>query len=423
MSYYTSAKKVPGFTFLGPLLMIAGMLTAADTGARYALNPEMLMDPVSRVLAAANFITVAIFSFLMLQTGYLLFRGYLYSRYYGVMAMALCYTGVIIRVFLLGVYPFKWKIITALILLAFVILYLNQRQFRVRFEYKRGLAGIFIFFFWFLTLITAAYGALWIKNNWNSFPAHSHYTFEEKPYSNDRDPLPFAFNITIPPNFHLSSLDSEDGRVSMTFHNPDFGYIIMNNTSSLEPVYKRMKILGYHNALQFADYFFHEKIGLVPLFVRKSLTSLDVNEYSNITVGDLEIYMEKSSGDNAVAHVFLGRELVGEVTVLSISRNETGLYNELFSTLKTYAGASTAQELYMKGAEFLKDDQPEKAKRYFAAASVKDPSDSEFRYMLAETMALTGYVSSARKQLDRCLELNPGHERALRLQEGLAQLK
>ena len=416
-------KKVPGFTVLGPLVMLAGLLIAADTGARYAMNPEMLIDSTSRILAISNFILVALFSFLLLQSGYFLFCGYVFSRYLAVMSLALCYTGLVMRIFLLGAAPFKWKIIAGILLLAFVILYLNQRQFRVRFEFKRGLAGIFIFFFWVLTLLSAAYGALWVKTSWNNFPEYSQYTFEEKPYGQNFDPMPLRFNIVIPPDFHLSSMDSMDGRVSVTFHNPDFGYIIMNSTSSLEPVYKRMKILGYDNALHFAENFFHEKIGLVPLFLRNSLTSLDVKEYSEVTVGDLKIYMEKSTGDNAVAHIFMDNELAGEITVLSISQNDTGLYNELFSTLKPYRQEKDAHTLYTEGMELLKAEKPEKAKRYFAAAAVADPDDAEFRYMLAETLALTGYVSSAKVQLEKCLSINEGHVRASKLLEGLAKIK
>ncbi len=247
MSYYSSTKKVPGFTILGPLVMLAGLLVAVDKGLIYALNPDMLVDNTSRILAISNYVIVAVFAFLMLQTGYMLFRGgYVYSRYYAVMAMAICYTGgVILRIFLFGVAPFKWKIIASIIFLAFIILYLNQRQFRVRFEYKRGLAGIFIFFFWFLTLITAAYASLWAKNSWNNFPGYNKYSYEERPYTDNFEPLPLEFNIVIPDNFHLSSIDNEADRVSVTFHNPpDYGYIIMNNTSSLEPIYKRMKILA-----------------------------------------------------------------------------------------------------------------------------------------------------------------------------------
>lgn len=423
MSYYTTIKRVPGFTVIGPLIMIAGLLVAADTGFRYALHPDMLMDPVSRILAIANFVISAIFAFALLQSGYLLFRGYMFSRYYAVLTMAFCYTGVIIRIFLLGVYPYKWKIIASLIFLAVLILYLNQRQFRVRFEYKRGLAGIFIFFFWFLTIITAAYGALWAKNNWNSFPSFNHYNFEEKPYSEFFDPLPFDYNIVIPPNFHLSSIDHEEGRISVTFHNPDFGYIIMDNTSSLEPIYKRMRILGYNSEKQFADYFFHEKIGLVPLFLRKSMTSLKIREYDEINVGDLTIYMEKGPGDNVIAHVFRDSKLIGEITVLSINQGETGLYNEILATIKNFSQDKNSHELYIKGMDLLKADKTEQAKRYFASAVVLKPKDAEFRYMLAETLALTGYVSSARKQLEKCLSINPAHERAKKLLEGLSKLK
>jgi len=423
MSYYSSIKKVPGFSILGPLVMLAGLLIAVDKGMIYALNPDMLIDSTSRTLAITNFVIVAAFAFLLLHTGFSLFRGYLYSRYYAVMAMAICYTGVILRIFLFGVAPFKWKIIASLIFLAFIIIYLNQRQFRVRFEYKRGLAGIFIFFFWFLTLITAAYVALWAKNNWNNFPAHNQYSFDEKPYTDSFDPLPLDFNIIIPPNFHLSSIDNDEGRISVTFHNPDYGYIIMNNTSSLEPIYKRMKILGFNNARMFADNFFHEQVGLIPLFLRKSLTSLDVNEYSEVTVGDLKIYMEKSAGDNAVAHIFLNDNLIGEITVLSISQSDTGLYNELFSTIKRYKQDKKPDDLYLKGQELLQKDKPEQAKRYFAAATAARPSDAEFRYMLAETLALTGYVSSARKQLEECLKINIGHERAHKLLEALTKMK
>lgn len=423
MSYYSTIKKVPGFTLLGPLVMLAGLLFAVDTGMRYALNPDMLFDPVSRILAISNFVIVAIFAFLLLQSGYLLFKGYVYSRYITVMALALCYTGLILRIFLLGVYPYKMKIIAGILFLAFVILYLNQRQFRVRFEFKRGLAGIFIFFFWFLTLVTAAYAALWAKTSWHNFPSYNSYSFEEKPYTDEFAPLPFDFNIVIPTNFQLSSVDSDGDRVSVTFHNPDFGYIIMNNKSSLEPVYKRMRIFGYKDAESFADYFFHEKIGLVPLFVRNSLTSLKVKEYNTVTIGDLKLYLEKSSGDNSVAHVFKDGNLIGEVTILSITASDTGLYNELFSTIKEYTPDIDSQGLYMKGMALLEIDKPEEAKRYFAAAVVNNPKDSEYRYMLAETLALTGYVSSAKIQLHTCLDLNDGHERARKLLDGLAKLK
>ena len=73
--------------------------------------------------------------------------------------------------------------------------------------------------------------------------------------------------------------------------------------------------------------------------------------------------------------------------------------------------------------ELLKKEKPEEAKRFFAAASASKPDDAEFRYMLAETLALTGYVSSAKKQLKECLKLNIAHARAVKLLEALSKMK
>ncbi len=130
------------------------------------------------------------------------------------------------------------------------------------------------------------------------------------------------------------------------------------------------------------------------------MTSLDVKEYSEVSVGDLSIFMEKSTGDNTVAHIFLHDKLIGEITVLSINQNDTGLYNELFSTIKKFNQDKEPYELYTAGLELLKEDKPEEAKRHFAAAVASKPDDAEFRYMLAETLALTGgYVSSAKKTI------------------------
>jgi thioredoxin-like negative regulator of GroEL len=124
-----------------------------------------------------------------------------------------------------------------------------------------------------------------------------------------------------------------------------------------------------------------------------------------------------------VAHIFKDNELIGEITVLSISQSDTGLYNELFSTIKLYQPKTEADAMYMDGLDLLKDEKTETAKRLFAAAAALRQDDAEFRYMLAETLALTGYVSSARKQLEKCLNINPGHDRAEKLLNALAKLK
>jgi tetratricopeptide (TPR) repeat protein len=153
------------------------------------------------------------------------------------------------------------------------------------------------------------------------------------------------------------------------------------------------------------------------------MTSLKIKEFSEISVGELTIFMEKSSGDNAVAHIFSDRELIGEITVLSINQNDTGLYNELFRTMKKTEPPSDANKLYMDGVTHMTSQRLETAKRNFASAVAVNPKDAEFRYMLAETLALTGYVSSAKRQLEKCLEINPNHNRAEKLSEALSKLK
>jgi tetratricopeptide (TPR) repeat protein len=423
MAHYSTSKKVPGFTFLGPLMMVAGILMATDTGLRYALYPDMLIDEVSRFFAVSNFIIVAIFSFLLLHAGYLLFKGLIFSRYYAVIILFLCFLATSVRIYLFGFNPYPWKVIACAAVPILVILYLNQRQFRVRFEYKKGLAGVFLFFFWCFSIISAGYGALWVKNNWKDIPVYNQYKYTSNETHEISNYLPMGFSMKIPDNFHLSSIENLDSSVSVTFHNPDYGYIIMNNRSSIEPVYKRMKIIGFTDEFDFAKKFFHEKTGLIPLFIRKAMTSLKIKEFSEISVGELTIFMEKSSGDNAVAHIFSDRELIGEITVLSINQNDTGLYNELFRTMKKTEPPSDANKLYMDGVTHMTSQRLETAKRNFASAVAVNPKDAEFRYMLAETLALTGYVSSAKRQLEKCLEINPNHNRAEKLSEALSKLK
>jgi len=423
MAHYSTSKKVPGFTVLGPLMIIIGIALAADTGLRYALSPQMLMEEVSRYFAISNFVLVAIFSFLIMHVGYTLFRGLVFSRYYAVMIMSVCLTAVLLRVFMLGMNPFPWKILISATIPMLVILYLNQRQFRVRFEHKRGLGGIFLFFFWFLSIATAGYCALWVKNNWSDAPGYNKYTYSESSYEEQSEHLPLRFSMKIPDNFHLSSIENDKGEISITFHNPEYGYIIMNNRSSLEPVYKRMRVVGFKNELDFTRKFFGEQIGLIPLFIRKSMTSLQIQEFGEVAMGNLTIFMEKSKGDNAVAHIFSNEELIGEITVLSINNSETGLYNELFRTMKSHEPATDANKLYMDGLKHLEAKKNEYAKRNFASAVALKPGDAEFRYMLAETLALTGYLSSAKRQLDKCLELNENHTRGAKLKEALLNLK
>ncbi len=421
MAYRSYIKKVPGFTFLGPILIFAGMLSASDTGLTYALNPEMVLDEMSRNFAVAYFTATALFSFLLMHAGYLLYCGMVYSRYYASIVLYACLMAVLARVFLLGIEPAPWKIYIESAFLAGALLYLGQKQFRVRFEYKRSILGVTVFFTWVMVMMSVGYAYMRLKDGY-TIPVINRITFDEAPYNVELTPLPFSFGLRVPPNFHLSSVENDAGSLSVTFHNPDYGYIILSNFSAITPVFKRMRILGFQDELDFTQRFFKETTGLVPLYLRKAMTSMSVKEYDRVDVGGMSLLLEKSDGDNSIAHIFRGRELLGEVNILSISMNDTGLYNEIFSTLKNREPDKDAQKLFEEGLKLQKEERIEDAKRLFACASVIHPEDAEYRYVLAETLALTGYVSSAKKQLEACVKLAPGHQRAQKLMEALNKL-
>lgn len=423
MAYNSYIKKVPGFTFLGPMLIFAGMLSASDTGLIYALNPDMVFEPVSMDFAVIYFIATALFSFLLMHAGYLLYSGLVYSRYYACAVLYLCLTAVLCRVYLLGTGPHEWKIFFELACIIFALAYMNQPRFRIRFEYKRSVWGISIFFGWVIILMTGTYIYLRSSEGADKSPPINVINFDRTAATNNLSVLPLAYGIKIPNNFHLSSIENDSGNISITFHNPDYGYIIMNNYSGITPMYKRMRVLGYQNEYDFAMQFYKEKIGLVPMFLRRSMTSMNIGEYDIVQNGGLTLLLEKSTGDNTVAHVFRGEELLGEITLISISSNDTGLYNEIFSTIKYREPEHDAQKLYDIAASLLNKKKPEEAKLLFASASVINPDDAEYRYMLAETFAVTGYISSAKKQLESCLKLSGDHARAKKLMETLDKLQ
>ncbi|TCK59450.1 tetratricopeptide repeat protein [Seleniivibrio woodruffii] len=422
MAYRSYIKKVPGFTFLGPTLIFAGMLTASDTGLTYALNPDMVLDGLSRNLAVFYFIVTAFFSFLLMHAGYLLYSGMVYSRYYASIVLYSCLTALMARVFLLGFQPAPWKIFIEGAFLIAALLYIGQRQFRLRFDYKRSVVGVTVFFIWVMTFMTAGYFYKRVKDM-NSTPPINTVTLEAAPVSTEVTPLPFGYGLKIPPNFHLSSIENDSGTLYVTFHNPDYGYIILSNFSSMTPVFKRMRVLGYKNEMDFISRFFTESVGLLQLYVRRNMTSLHVREFDKVEVGDMSIFMEKSNGDNSIAHIFKGSELLGEVSILSISMNDTGMYNEIFSTIISDEPEKDAHKLFENGLKLQQEGKIEEAKRLFAWAMVINPDDPEYRYVLAETFAMTGYVSSAKKQLEACLKLSRGHQRALKLAGALSKLK
>ena len=423
MAYRSYIKRVPGFTFLGPLMIFAGMLVASDTGLIYALNPDMVLDSTSTNFAIGYFFITALFCFLLMHAGYVLYNGMVYSRYYACIVLYLCLTAVVMRVFFLGFGPDRWKIYTEIGGCVIALLYLSRRIFRVRFEYKRSIWGISLFFVWVLVLSAGIYFFMRAKNDLSGLPYISSVRLDEAPFTTKLEPIPMSYGIKIPDNFMLSSIENENGNLSVTFHNPDYGYIIMNNFSALTPIYKRMRILGYDSELDFTLQFFNEKVGLLPIFLRRAMTSLAVTEYDRVEIGDLTLLMERTNGDNTVAHIFKGDELLGEVTLISISSSDTGLNNELFSTTKLREPEHDAQKLYDEASELMKKNSPETAKRLFASATVINPEDPEFHYMLAETFALTGYVSSAKRELEVCLRLNPEHDRAKKLIEALNKIK
>ncbi len=423
MAYRSYIKRVPGFTFLGPLMIFAGMLTASDTGLIYALNPDMVLDSVSMNFAVGYFFATALFCFLLMHAGFVLYNGMVYSRYYACIVLYLCLTAVLIRVYLLGFGPDDWKIYTEIAGCILALIYLNKPQFRVRFEYKRSVWGVSLFFIWVIILSTGLYFLFRAKNNLDALPDISTVRFDPAPRDTALIPIPLSYGLKVPDNFRLSSIENTEGNLSVTFHNPDYGYIIMNNFSAITPIYKRMRILGYNNELDFTMQFFQEKVGLLPIFLRKTMSSLHVTEYDKVKVDGITLLMEKSEGDNTVAHVFRGKNLLGEVTLISISPSDTGLYNELFSTIRFREPEHDAQKLYDDASASMKNDNPEEAKRLFASAVVINPEDAEFRYMLAETFALTGYVSSAKRQLEDCLRVSPEHDRAKKLLEALNKIK
>lgn len=421
MAYRSYIKQVPGFVFLGPLMIFAGMLSASDTGLIYALNPDMVIDDVSMNFAVIYFFVSALFSFLLMHAGFVLYNGMVYSRYYACIVLYVCLTAVLTRVYMLGTGPHAWKIYTEAAACTLALFYLNKKQFRVRFEYKRSVWGVSLFFIWIIILSSGIYYVFRTKNNLDSLPEINRVNFDEAG-SVSTVPIPLAYTLQIPDNFLLSSIENEAGNLSVTFHNPEYGYIMMSNFSAITPIYKRMRVLGYGDELGFTLQFFKEKAGLIPIFLRKSMSSMTVKEYDSVAIGGLTVIIEKSTGDNSIAHIFRGEELLGEVTLISISSTDTGLYNELFSTLKSREPEHDAQKLYADASKLMTEEKPEEAKRLFAAASVISPDDTEYRYMLAETFALTGYVSSAKKQLELCLKTGE-HERAAKLLNALNQIK
>lgn len=422
MTYRNYIKKVPGFTFMGPMLMLAGMLTAADIGLIYGLNPEMVLDGESMNFALAYFLCTAFFSFLLMHAGYLLYSGMVYSRYYACIVLYLCLTAVLGRVFLFGLGPSPWKLFIEAAFIAFCLIYISQKKFRIRFQYKRSAMTATIFFFWVFALMAGTYVYLRSSEGADKAPPVNSISFDESVYDDSMAPIPMAYGIKVPDNFHLSSLEDESGDLTVTFHNPSYGYLIINNFSSITPIYKRMRVLGYDNEYDFAIRFYKEKVGLVPIFLRKTMAGTGVTEYDVVSIGHITLLIEKAAGDNTIAHVFHGNDLIGEVSLISISSNDTGLYNEIFSTIRYREPEHDAQKLYDMADALMKKKEPEQAKRLLASASVIRPDYAEYRYLLAETFALTGYVSSAKKELREYMKLSGDREKAAKLLDTLNKL-
>lgn len=422
MTYRNYIKKVPGFTFMGPMLMLAGMLTAADIGLIYGLNPEMVLDGESMNFALAYFLCTAFFSFLLMHAGYLLYSGMVYSRYYACIVLYLCLAAVLGRVFLFGLGPSPWKLFIEAAFIAFCLIYISQKKFRIRFQYKRSAMTATIFFFWVFALMAGTYVYLRSSEGADKAPPVNSISFDESVYDDSMAPIPMAYGIKVPDNFHLSSLEDESGDLTVTFHNPSYGYLIINNFSSITPIYKRMRVLGYDNEYDFAIRFYKEKVGLVPIFLRKTMAGTGVTEYDVVSIGHITLLIEKAAGDNTIAHVFHGNDLIGEVSLISISSNDTGLYNEIFSTIRYREPEHDAQKLYDMADALMKKKEPEQAKRLLASASVIRPDYAEYRYLLAETFALTGYVSSAKKELREYMKLSGDREKAAKLLDTLNKL-
>lgn len=422
MTYRNYIKKVPGFTFMGPMLMLAGMLTAADIGLIYGLNPEMVLDGESMNFALAYFLCTAFFSFLLMHAGYLLYSGMVYSRYYACIVLYLCLAAVLGRVFLFGLGPSPWKLFIEAAFIAFCLIYISQKKFRIRFQYKRSAMTATIFFFWVFALMAGTYVYLRSSEGADKAPPVNSISFDESVYDDSMAPIPMAYGIKVPDNFHLSSLEDESGDLTVTFHNPSYGYLIINNFSSITPIYKRMRVLGYDNEYDFALRFYKEKVGLVPIFLRKTMAGTGVTEYDVVSIGHITLLIEKAAGDNTIAHVFHGNDLIGEVSLISISSNDTGLYNEIFSTIRYREPEHDAQKLYDMADALMKKKEPEQAKRLLASASVIRPDYAEYRYLLAETFALTGYVSSAKKELREYMKLSGDREKAAKLLDTLNKL-
>lgn len=407
---------------MGPMLMLAGMLTAADIGLIYGLNPEMVLDGESMNFALAYFLCTAFFSFLLMHAGYLLYSGMVYSRYYACIVLYLCLTAVLGRVFLFGLGPSPWKLFIEAAFIAFCLIYISQKKFRIRFQYKRSAMTATIFFFWVFALMAGTYVYLRSSEGADKAPPVNSISFDESVYDDSMAPIPMAYGIKVPDNFHLSSLEDESGDLTVTFHNPSYGYLIINNFSSITPIYKRMRVLGYDNEYDFALRFYKEKVGLVPIFLRKTMAGTGVTEYDVVSIGHITLLIEKAAGDNTIAHVFHGNDLIGEVSLISISSNDTGLYNEIFSTIRYREPEHDAQKLYDMADALMKKKEPEQAKRLLASASVIRPDYAEYRYLLAETFALTGYVSSAKKELREYMKLSGDREKAAKLLDTLNKL-
>lgn len=422
MAYKNYIKKVPGFTFLGPMLMLAGMLTAADTGLIYGINPSMLLDDVSMNFALAYFILTALFSFLLMHAGYLLYSGIVYSRYYACIVLYLCLTAVLGRVFLFGLGPSPWTLYVETAFIIGCLIYISKKKFRIRFEYKKSTLAATVFFAWVFILMTGTYIYLRSSEGADQSPPVNSISFDESAYDDSMAPIPMAYGIKIPDDFHLSSLEDESGDLTVTFHNPDYGYLIINNFSSITPIYNRMRVLGYDSVYDFAVRFYKERIGLVPIFLRKSMAGTGISEYDIVKIGSVTLLIEKGTGDNTIAHVFHGDNLIGEASLISISSNDTGLYNEIFSTIRYREPEHDAQKLYDTAKTLMDKKEPEQAKRLLASASVIKPDYAEYRYMLAESFALTGYVSSAKKELRAYIKLSGDKTKAAELLKSLNKL-
>jgi uncharacterized integral membrane protein len=420
---YPGRKYVPGMPIAALVSLIAGVVPAVGS-VQYFSN-IIATDLLGEFKFFAYIIALCglILSLGLLHSSAVLYRGRRSARFVTGVFSLFGLSVFLVKVLVTGTYETSYFVITEVVLLLLLLSMINTPEAKMRFGYRKRLFPFMLIAVWIVMCAIFLYSFIFIKYA-RVLPSVRDGVFDIKhvQVSNENLPLPFEYSINIPDYYKSVEIYKVDGGTEIIFSSSYNGHMSVSNFSNLDQFVPFGALMGYFDNQSFVDKFFNEKFGLFFVMAKNLiLTREDVAYYQKIQNSNIFGIVEQRQNKKSVLVYLFDKKFrnIGEITIISDTKEDNDLYLELMSTL-AFQGDIMPSEQYIKSSvDNFGRERYFKALRASVFAAATNWKNPDTHVLLAKIYQKLGRNIPMQDHINHALKIAPKHKEAIILSESI----